>query len=106
MVSQIIKSLGRRIKFLGSVISKMLIRINIREQIPPKIIETGKLDTPNSQIYDCSYSWFDAGISLKCGRSNENVDIKFGAHVSRITFIRYAQHQMIGKSNNVDFWEQ
>jgi hypothetical protein len=31
MESQIIKSLGSRIKFLGSGISKMLIRINIRE---------------------------------------------------------------------------
>jgi hypothetical protein len=33
-----------------------------------KIIERGKIDTPNPQIHDCSLSWLGIGTSIKCGR--------------------------------------
>ena len=30
-----------------------------------KIVERGNIDTLNTQIHDCSHSWFDAGTSIK-----------------------------------------
>jgi hypothetical protein len=27
-----------------------------------KIVEIGKIDTPNSQIHDCSFSWLDVAV--------------------------------------------
>jgi hypothetical protein len=32
-----------------------------------KIIERGKIDTPNIQIHDRSLSWISTGISIKSG---------------------------------------
>jgi hypothetical protein len=37
-------------------------------QNPIKIVERGKIDTLNTQIYDRSLYWLGTGISIKSGR--------------------------------------
>jgi len=32
-----------------------------------KIVERGKIDTPNTHIHDCSLSWPGTGTSIKSG---------------------------------------
>jgi len=32
-----------------------------------KIVERGKIDDPNTQIYDLSFSWLGTDTSIKCG---------------------------------------
>jgi len=32
-----------------------------------KIVERGKIDSPNTNVHDCLLSWIDAGTSMKSG---------------------------------------
>ena len=32
-----------------------------------KIVERGQMDTPNTQLHDCSSSWISTGTSIKSG---------------------------------------
>ena len=34
-----------------------------------KIVERGKIDTPNTHIHDRSLSWFGTGTSIESGRA-------------------------------------
>jgi hypothetical protein len=38
-----------------------------------KIVERGKIDTPNTQIHDCSLSWLSTGTLIKSGGVNLNL---------------------------------
>ena len=40
-----------------------------------KIIEIGKIDTPDTHIYDRILSWLGTGTSIKGRRIDKNVDI-------------------------------
>jgi hypothetical protein len=48
-----------------------------------KIVERGKIDTPNTQIHDCSLSWLGTGTSIKCGR----VKLVLSAQISPLRFL-------------------
>ena len=45
-----------------------------------KIVERGKIDTPDTHLHDRILSWLGTGTSIKGRRIDKNVDIKFSAH--------------------------
>jgi len=49
-------------------------------KIQYKIVNTGKIDTPNTNIYDHSLSWLGTGTSIIYSRSHEKTYILLQLH--------------------------
>jgi hypothetical protein len=51
-----------------------------------KTVERVKIDTPNTQIQNCSFSWLGTGTSLKSGGANQfKLELIIHKQYSRLT---------------------